>query len=177
MNDVTDDITVRHERPGDGAAVRRVNELAFGRPNEADLVDRLRDSFRLLSLVAEAADGEIAGHVLFTVATLRVRDHEVVGSALGPVAVLPARQRRGIGGRLIRAGMGEIGRRGDPFVIVLGHPAYYPRFGFEPAGSRHGLRCKWDVPDDVFMIRVFNAHMLGDVRGGLAMYQPAFDAV
>jgi putative acetyltransferase len=90
--------------------------------------------------------------------------------------VLPAFQRRGIGGLLIRAGLAEIQRRGDPFVIVLGHPQYYPRFGFKPAASRHGVRCKWDVPDDVFMIRVFDAAAMRGVRG-LAEYHAEFDKV
>ena len=169
---------VRHERPHDFDAVRRVNELAFGRAGEADLVERLRGGARGVSMVAQQRDaGEVVGHALFTVATIRLPEREIVGAALGPVAVLPKFQRNGIGAALIRAGIDEIEQRGDPFVIVLGHPQYYPRFGFEPAGSRHGVRCKWDVPDDVFMIRIFKPSMMQDVRGGLAVYSREFDDV
>ncbi|MEA2734641.1 MAG: putative acetyltransferase [Humisphaera sp.] len=174
---MTHDWEVRHEWPHDLAAVRGVNEAAFGRAGEADLIDRLRGGFRVLSLVAETRSGAVVGHVFVTMATIRLPDREIVGAALGPVAVLPAFQRRGIGGALIRTGMDEVERRGDPFVVVLGHPQYYPRFGFEPAGSRHGVRCKWDVSDDVFMIRIFNPFMMQDVRGGLAVYSREFDDV
>jgi putative acetyltransferase len=175
------DIEVRRERRADVAAVRRVNEIAFGRAAEADLVDRLRDADRVVSMVAVSAEGEVVGHVLLTPATIRSDQREIAGAALGPVAVLPQFQRAGIGAALVRDGMDEVQRRGDPFVIVLGHPSYYPRFGFEPAGSRYGVRCKWDVPDDVFMIRIFDADtmrgVIGVAGGGVAHYRPEFDAV
>src|SRR5688572_11060981 len=86
-------VSVRHERRADVAAVRRVNELAFGRAGEADLVDRLRDVAGVVSLVAEGDGGEIVGHALFTPATIRFDDRELAGAALGPVAVLPQFQR------------------------------------------------------------------------------------
>ncbi len=176
-----DAVEVRHERAGDVDGVRRVNEIAFGRTREADLVERLRGVAGLLSMVAtsrEGGGGDVLGHVLFTPAAIRLPDdREIAGAALGPVAVLPAFQRTGIGAALIRAGMAEIERRGDPFIIVHGHPSYYPRFGFEPAGSRYGVRCKWDVPDDVFMIRIVNSAVMHDLRGGTAVYSREFDDV
>jgi len=75
---------------------------------------------------------------------------------LGPMAVLPEFQRQGIGSRLIRAGLNPIERAKYPFVIVLGHPTHYPRFGFVPA-SRHGIKCEYEnAPDEAFMILVLN---------------------
>jgi putative acetyltransferase len=83
---------------------------------------------------------------------------------LAPLAVLPEWQRQGIGGALMAAGLAAIRQTSCPFVILLGHPTYYPRFGFEPA-SHYGIRCKWDVPDDVFMILVMNEAAMSGVAG------------
>jgi putative acetyltransferase len=91
---------------------------------------------------------------------------------LAPVAVLPEYQRKGIGGTLIREGIGLLQVRGCPFIIVLGHPAYYPHFGFTPA-SQYGIRCEWDVPDGAFMIRLLDPEVMADVSG-LAKYRPEF---
>jgi putative acetyltransferase len=92
---------------------------------------------------------------------------------LAPLAVLPEWQRQGIGGALMAAGLAAIRQTSCPFVILLGHPTYYPRFGFEPA-SHYGTRCKWDVPDDVFMILVMNEAMSG--VAGMAHWRPEWDA-
>lgn len=161
---------IRSERPDDFVEIDRVNEAAFARAAEAQLVRRLRADAGSLSLVAVNGDCRVVGHAMFTPARIGATE----GMALGPVAVVPEHQGRGIGSALIRAGIEQIQRLGCPFVIVLGHPDYYPRFGFEPAG-RHGVHCKWDVPEGVFMIRI-----LGGAPGGLrglAEYHPAFDGV
>jgi putative acetyltransferase len=109
--------------------VRAVNTAAFGRPDEADIVDRLREHARVyLGLVA--IDGEtIIGHILFTSVTLRGGGTPHTVMALAPMSVLPARQRRGIGSALVRAGLQACRAAGHDVVIVVGHPAYYPRFG------------------------------------------------
>lgn len=147
---VRQELLIRAETQHDLRAVRSVNEAAFGQRFEADLVDALRrqaDPF--ISLVVEQA-GEVVGHICFSPVTIgdgAQRDGYV---GLGPMAVLPAAQNRGVGSRLVRAGLDECRRRGQALVVVVGHAAYYPRFGFQPA-SRLGLTCEYDVPDDVFM--------------------------
>lgn len=120
---------VRDASPADIGAIRAVVTAAFGRPDEADLVDRLRgDGDSLAELVADT-DAGIAGHILFS----RLGIGGIAGAALAPLAVAPAQQRRGLGGRLIRAGLDRCRRLGVPAVVVLGHADYYPRFGFDAA--------------------------------------------
>jgi putative acetyltransferase len=92
---------------------------------------------------------------------------------LAPIAVLPDLQRQGIGKALIEAGIDKIRASGEPFVIVLGHPGYYPRFGFIPA-SRFWIRCEYDgVPDEAFMILVLKDGVLAGISG-VAKYRPEF---
>lgn len=161
-------IEIREERPEDVAAVRAVNTEAFGQPDEAALVDELRANCDdVVSLVAVDGD-EVVGHILFTPATIG----DAHGMGLAPMAVHPGRQRDGIGSKLVRAGLVQLAERRCPFVIVLGHAEYYPRFGFERA-SAHGVRCEWDVPDDVFMILVLDVDAMSGVSG-LARYRPEF---
>ena len=159
---------VRNEGPGDANAIRHLNMEAFGQPQEAELVDALRDHCDdVLSLVAVDGD-DIVGHILFSPAII----NDVASMGLGPMAVAPERQRGGIGSKLIRTGLAKLEERGCPFVNVLGHPEYYPRFGFERA-SRYGIRCEWDVPDDVFMVLVLDEAAMRGVSG-LARYRPEF---
>ena len=168
--------TVRPERPGDVAAIRTVNELAFGGPTEAEIVDALRARGRAtLSLVA--VEGErVVGHILFSPVTVESAG-ESAGEAraavgLGPMAVLPAHQRRGLGSLLVRTGLQACRDAGHGCVVVLGHPEYYPRFGFEPA-SRRGVAWAHPVPDEAFMILELRPGALGG-RGGIVRYQPEF---
>lgn len=161
-------IEIREEQPIDVDAVRRVNTEAFGQPGEAALVDVLRTSCdERLSLVAVEGD-VVLGHILFTPATI----DDVHGMGLAPMSVLPERQRDGIGSKLVHAGLVALVERGCPFVIVLGHPDYYPRFGFERASAR-GVRCEWDVPDEAFMLLVLDVTAMDGVSG-LARYRPEF---
>jgi putative acetyltransferase len=92
--------------------------------------------------------------------------------ALAPMAVLPEYQRQGIGSALLRTGIEKLKKRQCPFIIVLGHAEYYPRFGFEPA-SRYGIRSEWEVPDDAFMILVIGEFEMRD-GVALAKYRPEF---
>jgi putative acetyltransferase len=165
-------ITIRAEKPGDVPGVRIVNELAFGEPSEAEIVDRLRESCAdFLSLVAE--DETVVGAILFTPAVIESAGRRVTGMGLAPLAVLPERQRLGIGSALVRRGLEIVRERACPFVIVLGHPEYYPRFGFELA-SAHGLACQWaGVPDEAFMVIVMDARAMAGVSG-VARYRDEF---
>ena len=134
-------ITIRPETNTDFAAVRHVNELAFGQPLEANLVDALRENAQpYISLVATNGN-EVVGHIFFSPVTIEPNQQNVSIMGLAPMAVLPEFQRQGIGSQLVRAGLAECEGLGSDAVVVLGHPKFYPRFGFIPA-SRKGLRCE-----------------------------------
>ena len=164
---------IRHERSEDASRVRRVNELAFGQPLEADLVERLRRTCTdSLSLVAE--DDAIVGHILFTPVVVESGARRVIGMGLAPMAVVPERQRQGIGSQLVRRGLDILRACGGPFVVVVGHPEYYPRFGFEPA-SMHGLASQWEgLPDAAFMVLILDVHAMVGVSG-VAKYRDEFN--
>ena len=168
-------ITIRPERPEDTSRVRHVNELAFGQPAEADLVERLRQACTdSLSLVAE--DDAVVGHILFTPVVVESAGRRISGMGLAPMAVLPDRQRQGIGSQLVRRSLDILRERGCPFVVVVGHPEYYPRFGFVPASTR-GLASQWEgVPDAVFMVLLLDARAMAGVSG-VAKYREEFNEV
>jgi putative acetyltransferase len=167
-------IIVREERSEDIEAVRMVNETAFGQPAEANIVDKLRENCRdLLSLVAVQNDA-VVGHILFSPAKVEGERKTMLGMGLAPMAVLPAWQRQGIGTLLAQKGIVILKDRGCPFVIVLGHPEYYPRFGFERA-SLYGIRSQWEgVPDEAFMILILDAAAMRNASG-VARYRDEFD--
>ena len=172
----------RPEAPGVVPAIHGLNAAAFDTDAEARLVDALRAAGRLtLSLVGETAEG-LAAHIAFSPVTLTTAAGlEVAGVGLAPMAVLPALQRRGVGGRLVEAGLAHL-RSGDHrFCVVLGHPDYYPRFGFRPA-SEFGVRWVRDVPDGVFMVqplRPGGLDGLGGPAGAMSVvrYAPEFDGL
>ena len=167
-------ITIRPEKPEDIPSVRIINERAFGQPAEADIVDKLRQNCpEALSLVAED-EGYIVGHILFTPVTVETDEKSIQGMGLAPMAVLPERQREGIGSVMVENGLKILQDRSCPFVIVLGHAEYYPRFGFKIA-SKHGLTSQWDgVPDEAFMVLIFDEITLEGVSG-IAKYRKEFD--
>lgn len=169
-------ITVRKEESGDKQAIRHINEQAFETNSEANLVDVMRSNYRdQLSLVAEV-DTNIVGHILFTTAFIREGIQQIKGMGLGPMAVLPDYQKQGVGSAMVRHGLEEVESIGYPFVVVLGHPSYYPRFGFEPA-SKYDLKCEYeDVPEEAFMIRVFEPSLIRDISG-VVYYRPEFSSV
>lgn len=168
-------LTVRPETPEDHAAVREVNERAFERSAEADLVDSLRRSARPhLSLVAEE-EGRVIGHIFFSPVQIASQESAVAVMGLAPMAVLPQRQRQGVGSALVREGLRACRPLGCEAVVVLGHPEYYPRFGFKPAET-YGLQSEYDVPAEVFMAMELEPGALEDVRG-VVRYHAAFGEV
>lgn len=142
--------TSRPETDADQAAVRSILLGAFETTDEADLVDALRADpawIDGLSWVATAPDDDTpVGHALLT----RCHVDDVPALCLAPCSVLPAFQRTGAGTAAIRAALDAATTLGEAYVIVLGHPGYYPRFGFEPA-SQAGIRLSIDVPDEALM--------------------------
>ena len=164
-------IEIREEHPGDVTAVRDVNRRAFGQDQEGNIVEALRlNGAALLSLVA-TLDGQVVGHIMYS--SLSVGDDQ--GAALGPMAVLPEHQRQGIGSQLIEAGNRKLKEAGCPFIVVVGHAEYYPRFGFRPA-STYGITCEWEVPDNVFMALALDPGKMQGVAG-LAKYRHEFSTV
>ena len=124
-------VEIRPEEAREVPGIRDANHRAFGRGVEARLVDDLRDGgYARLSLVAEE-EGRLVGHVMFSEAAIRTEGGGEVGAlALGPVGVIPDRQGRGVGSALIREGLDRCTQAGHRIVVLLGHPDYYPRFGF-----------------------------------------------
>jgi putative acetyltransferase len=162
-------------RPDDVPAVRLVNEAAFGRAAEADLVDALRDrGTATLSLVAVLQD-RVVGHILFSPVTIESGGEVTASLGLGPMAVLPSNQRQGIGCLLVRTGIEDCRRAGHGAVVVLGHPEYYPRFGFVPA-SRLGLAWEHPAPDEAFMALELRDGAVPR-PSGIVRYQPEFGRV
>ena len=171
-------ITVRPEGPDDQDAVRAVHVAAFETTGEADLVERIRVSDRFipaLSLVAGDPIGRIVGHVLVSWVDLVGAD----GSRrpildLGPIGVLPERQNRGIGAALMGSVIEEAERVGEPVIVLIGHPWYYPRFGFEPARPL-GLEYPREIADEAWMVRRLTAWT--PQLCGRVSYPPAWDGL
>ena len=164
-------LTIRPEEPVDAVAIRRVLEATFPTAAEARLVDRLRAGGHLwISLVAEE-DESVVGHIAFSPVRIDGQAVEEHGVGLAPVAVLPDDQRRGIGSRLIREGLAACERAGYGFVVVLGEPAFYRRFGFDRA-DRRGLGNEYGV-DLAFMVLELRNHAI-PARGGVVRYGPEF---
>ena len=124
----------------------------------------------LLSLVA-TLNGHVVGHIMYSPLSVS----EVDGAALGPMAVLPEHQRQGLGSKLVEAGNRRLKESGCPFIIVVGHANFYPRFGFKPA-STCGITCEWEMPDDVFMVLALDHARMAGISG-LAKYRPEFSTV
>ncbi|MBX2801317.1 MAG: GNAT family N-acetyltransferase [Myxococcales bacterium] len=166
------ELHVRAEIPADVATVRSVVSAAFGQHEEADIVDALRGQRGVLLFVADRS-GSIVGHVAFS----PVEVHDGGGSwhsiALGPVAVRASQQRRGVGTALIEHGLEACREAGHELCFVLGHPSYYPRFGFQPA-LPHGFTLSgFDFPGDAFMVAELSPGALSD-RTGEVRYSGAF---
>jgi putative acetyltransferase len=164
-------LTVRIEQPHDVAAIRRVHAAAFPSEAEARLVDSLRAGGRLVVSCVALNDGDIVGHLAFSPVEIDCGSQSTAGLGLAPIAVLPACQRKGIGSRLIAEGLAVCAQRKCGFVVVLGEPAYYRRFGFVRARDR-GLDNEYGVEEE-FMVLELQPRAI-PAAGGLVRYAPEF---
>jgi putative acetyltransferase len=163
---------IRLETPEDKAAIRHVNEEAFGQKEEAEIIEKLRNRGALtLSLVA-VLDDRIVGHIAFSPVKVEAERSSFEAIALAPMAVLPAYQRKGIGSQLVRSGLKECRNLVNKIVVVLGHPNYYPRFGFVPAKPQ-GIKCEFEAPDEAWMVLELPEGALAG-RQGTVSFQPEF---
>lgn len=168
---------IRPEQIEDYEGITEVHRLAFGRENEATLVDRLRDEPEYhpgLSLVAVQGT-KIVGHILFTLITIEAESTRVPALALAPLAVRPEKQLQGVGTALIEQGLKVCYQLGHSIVVVLGHSDYYPRFGFQLA-SRFGIKAPFPAPEDAFMVIGLRPGSLKNTQGTV-VYPPAFHGV
>lgn len=163
---------IRLEQPDDQPGIYAVEQAAFGRPDEADLVDKVRSAYpEAFSLVAVESD-RIVGHVLFSPMRIEPGKPGLRAAALGPLAVHPDVQCKGIGTALSEAGLEECRCRGYDLAFVLGHPNYYPRFGFRPSKPL-GLVCEYPVSEEAFMVVELTAGALEGCQGTV-YYVPEF---
>jgi putative acetyltransferase len=165
-------LIIRQETPEDAAAIRHVNEEAFGQKEEAEIVEKLRSRGVLTISLVAVQDNEIIGHIAFSPVKIESEHSSFEAIALAPMSVLPAYQRKGIGSQLVRAGLEECRRLGHEIIVVLGHPDYYPRFGFIPAKPK-GIDCEFQVPDEAWMTLELKEGALAGQRGTVR-FQPEF---
>ena len=168
-------MNIREEKLADIEKIWRVNSDAFETEAEANLVNSLRSSgCAYISLVAEI-DNNVVGHILFTPVELTGSDNKIRIMGLAPMAVLSQYQNKGIGTKLVHAGLEHCRSLGYDAVVVLGHPDYYPRFGFVPS-VKYGIKSEYEVPDDVFMILELVPDVLKEHKG-VIKYHEAFSDV
>ncbi|MFH1639447.1 MAG: N-acetyltransferase [Chloroflexota bacterium] len=165
-------LSIRLETPEDIDTIRHVNEAAFGQKTEAELVEKLRSRGGLMLSLVALRDSEVAGHIVFSPVRVEAEHASFEAIALAPMAVLPAYQRQGIGTQLVLSGLKECRRLMHEIVVVLGHPAYYPRFGFVPAKPR-GIDCEFEVPDEAWMMLELQQGTLAG-RRGTVIFPPEF---
>jgi putative acetyltransferase len=170
-------ISIRAEKKEDIRAIHMVNRLAFGQEDEAVLVDQLRGSSGFipeLSLVA-VKDSQVIGHILFSQIHIATPEGDVAVLSLAPMAVLPEVQNSGIGSQLVRTGLEKCQELGHKIVVVVGHPGYYPRFGFVPARQKN-LELSFPVSDEAFMVFELVPDALDGI-GGKVRFPPEFEGV
>jgi len=164
--------TIRLEAKEDSSVIREINRKAFQTDAEANLIEALRKSnVPIISLVAECSD-IIVGHILFSEVNLDDHCPDIKISGLAPMAILPEYQRKGIGSQLVIEGIKVCLDAGYSAIVVLGHPQFYPRFGFEPS-TNFNIQSEFDVPDEVFMIKELTKDALTNCSGTIN-YHDAF---
>ncbi|MBD2347201.1 GNAT family N-acetyltransferase [Anabaena subtropica] len=168
-------MNISTETPSDYLAISQVNNLAFGRENESQLIAAIRLSdFYIpeLSLIAEI-DNNVVGHIIFSYIEL-AGEEKLQVLALAPIAVHPQFQKQGIGSALIQIGLTKAEARGESLVIVLGDPQFYTRFGFIPS-TTYGIESPFPVPDEFFMVKPLQKYQTK--YRGKVIYPPAFHQV
>ena len=165
-------MNIRKEKDSDKEKIWKVNAEAFETEAEANLVNALRDSgISFISLVAEK-DEEIVGHILFTPVELIGDDSGLKLMGLAPMAVLTELRKKGIGSKLVKTGIEKCSTHGYDAVVVLGHPEYYPKFGFVSL-IKYGIKSEYDVPDEAFMVLELKEGSL-KYKNGVIKYHAAF---
>lgn len=167
-------ISIRPETPEDYQNIYKVNKLAFDGEFEARLVTKLRKTSGFipdLSLVA-IKDNKIVGHILFSKVNISTKTGKIPALALAPMAVLPKYQKEGVGSSLVKEGLKKCKKLGYKIIVLVGHPDYYPRFGFTLAKEK-GLKLQFDAPDNAFMVYQTVPNSLDGISGTI-QYPPEF---
>ena len=165
-------VLIRPEQSSDRAAIRHVNKQAFKGPDEAKLVECLRDAGKAAISLVATCHQHVVGHILFSPVSIEFNPRRIRGLGLAPLAVLPEYQQRGIGSQLVHHGLKESKAQGYDLVVVLGHQAYYSRFGFKRA-SVYGLRNEYQA-DESFRVLELRTGTLNTVSG-LVKYPSEFN--
>ncbi|OGN93784.1 MAG: GNAT family N-acetyltransferase [Chloroflexi bacterium RBG_13_50_10] len=165
-------LIIRQETPEDEAAIRHVNEEVFEQKEEAEIIEKLRGRGVLTISLVAVQDNKIVGHIAFSPVKVESEHSSFGAIGLAPMSVLPIHQRKGIGSKLVRAGLEACRRLGHEIIVVLGHPNYYPRFGFIPA-KPEGIDCEFQVPEEAWMILELREGALAG-RRGTVRFQPEF---
>jgi len=165
-------VTIRAEKYEDITAIRHVNNKAFGQKDEAELIDKLRNRGVLTISLVAIMNRQVVGHIAFSPVTVESESSNWQAIALAPMAVMPEYQRKGIGSQLVRAGLNECQRLDHQIVVLVGHPDYYPRFGFVPAKHK-SINCEFEVPEEAWMLLELHEGALAG-RKGTVRFQPEF---
>ncbi|HHY2674118.1 GNAT family N-acetyltransferase [Bacillus toyonensis] len=171
-------VTIRQEQKNDYRKTEEVVKEAFlneefSDKKEHELVKRIRECDAFIpELSIVAVDKEIVGHIMLSKITIEQGGTTIDSLALAPVSIAPSHQKKGIGGKLITAALEKAKELGYRSVVVLGHPEYYPKFGFERA-SQWNIKAPFEVPDEVFMVMELRENTLQGVEG-IVQYSSAF---
>jgi predicted N-acetyltransferase YhbS len=172
------DVTIKPEEKQDYGSIEIVNDIAFKQKNESILINKLRekpDFIPNLSLVAKYQN-EIIGHILFFPVKIIAKESACITLSLAPMSIHPDFQNKGIGSLLIKSGLEQAKKEGFSSIIVIGHPNYYPRFGFLPA-SKWGIMVPFDVPDNVFLALELYEDELAKCHGMVDFPKEYFDSM
>ena len=168
-------MVIREEKLIDTDSIWNINAKAFETDAEANLVNALRDSgCTFISLVAET-DNKAVGHILFTPVKLTGIENKLKLIGLAPMAVIEQHQNKGIGSKLVKAGIEHCKSKGYDAIVVLGHPSYYPKFGFVPSIT-YGIKSEYEVPDEAFMVLELVPNSLKNYQG-VIKYHDLFNSV
>lgn len=168
-------LIIRPEEKKDISKIHALNEKAFGQPIEANLVDALRNAGALTYSLVAVLNGRIVGHIAFSPVSIDNGHTKFHALGLAPMAVHPDYQRTGIGKAMFQYWLDHCATGNDNLVVVLGHPGYYPKFGFVPAGPR-GIVWEQDAPKEAFMVLELKDGALEKISGTVRFHS-AFNTV